>query len=115
MSQVIFSFIVANALRILLVIIYLSVAVAAVVRRAQLGAATVPAALGSSSLALAQRAWYRRLLLADNGCLFGHRSGTSRRGGSGSRNLRGPGACGNRGGIACIRHIQWAPPASGDA
>jgi hypothetical protein len=45
--------IVGNAPRFLIVLIYLSVTVMAVIRRAQLGAATVPAVLGSISLALA--------------------------------------------------------------
>jgi hypothetical protein len=53
MSQEMFEFVIGNALRFVTVLVYVSVGALAVLRRAQLGAATVPAVLGSSLLALA--------------------------------------------------------------
>jgi hypothetical protein len=53
MSQTMVVFLAGNALRFVMVLVYVSIGATAVVRRAQLGAATVPAVLGSSSLGLA--------------------------------------------------------------
>jgi hypothetical protein len=52
MSQILLPLIAGHAIRFLLVLVYLSIGVAAVILRARLGAATAPAALGSASLAL---------------------------------------------------------------
>jgi hypothetical protein len=53
MSQEMFIFVVGNLLRFLMLLVYVSVGSAALIRRTQLGAATVPAVLGSSLLAFA--------------------------------------------------------------
>ncbi len=52
MNQEMFTFVAGNALRFLMVLVYVAIGTAAVIRRAQLGAATVPAALGASLLAI---------------------------------------------------------------
>ena len=53
MSQEMSVFVAGSALRFVMVLVYVSVGTAAIIRRAQLGPATVPAVLGSSLLALA--------------------------------------------------------------
>jgi len=53
MSEVTAAFLIANVLRLLMVLIYIGAVGSAVMRRTRLGAATVPAALGAGLLALA--------------------------------------------------------------
>ena len=53
MSQEMSTFVAGSVLRFMMVLVYVSICAAAVIRRAQLGPASIPAALGSSLLGLA--------------------------------------------------------------